>query len=822
VAKHLKSLPISDLRRFCDPKSLKFKSTAELPALEHIIGQDRALNAITFGLEIKSHGYNLYALGPVGTGKATIVRKFLEKDAKNQPVPDDWLYVNNFDDTDKPHAINLPVGKGRQFKDDLDRLVEELQSEVPKAFEGKEYERAQQSIEEEFQKRSKELFQKLDKKAARRGFRLMQTPQGIAAFPIVDNKVITPDQQEQLDDKKLEEIEKNREILVSGMRDTLKRIEELQKEGKERVHELDQRVVGFSINHLINDLKDKYASYKCVLNYLSEAQKHLLKNVAAFKQLKQMQQMSQQQKTSMSLLMGPGTEEPTFDEYRANLIVDNSKTEGAPVVFEKNPTGPNLIGRIERQGYFGTLVTNFRMIKAGSLHRAIGGYLIIEVLDLLTKPFAWHIIKRALKNREIVIESMEEAIGALITRTLEPAPIPLDTKVILIGDPYLYHLLFNLDQEFKDLFKVKADFASQVDWDNEIPNHYAQFIGTICNEEKLMHFAPSGVAKVVEYGSRLVENQKKIATKFGDIVDIVRQSSYWAKKNGNKYVQDSDVKKALDEKIYRSNRIEKRLQEMIEEGTIFIDTEGKVVGQINGLSVLQMGDYSFGKPSRITARTFVGSGGVVSIDREVDLGGPIHNKGAMIITGYLGGKYATHNPLIFSASLTFEQLYDDVEGDSASSAEIYALLSSLSNLPLKQDIAVTGSVNQRGEIQPIGGANEKIEGFFELCKVRGFTGKQGVMIPASNVKHLMLKEEVIDAVKADQFHIYAVSTIDEGIEILTGVSAGTCTGQKGYPKNTVNYAVQNRIIELAKTASEFSSSKRTTCASRKKHKKSKK
>jgi lon-related putative ATP-dependent protease len=802
----ISELAVAKIRRYCDPKELGFVSTEELPALEGIIGQDRALSALSFGVDIKDHGYHIYAMGPVGTGKTTSIKKFLAKDVKDKPVPDDWLYINNFENRDKPRAINLPAGVGRKFQEDMDQLVDGLKTEVPKAFEGKAYDKERETVEQEFQQRSKVLFQELDKKAGESKFKLLQTPQGMVAIPVEGDKPLTPEELAKLPEEKRKEIEANQEKLMSEMRKTLLQIEALQKEGKERIQELDQRVIGFSVNHVIEDLKKKYSEHKVVVDFLTECQEHLLKNVQAFKQIKQMESMSNQQKMSMGML--PDGQVTSFDEYRVNLVVDNSKTKGAPVIFEKNPVGPNLVGRIEQQGWFGALITNFRMIKSGSLHRAIGGYLVIDVMDLLQKPLAWPILKRALKNREVAIESVAEAFGAFITRTLEPEPIPLHVKIILIGNPMIYYLLYNMDQEFQELFKVKADYGFKMDWTTEAVKQYAQFIGTICKEEELKHFDSSGVAKIVEHGARIVDHQKQLATKFGDIVDLVRQSAYWADKDGHKLVQSGDVQKALEEKIYRANRIEEQIQEMIEEGTIFIDTEGEVVGQANGLAVLQLGDYSFGKPSRITASTYVGGGGVVNIEREVKLGGPIHNKGIMIVTGYLGGKYAHKVPLAFAASITFEQMYDGVEGDSASSAEIYTLLSSLSGLPLRQDLAVTGSVNQFGEVQPIGGANEKIEGFYQVCKLQGLTGTQGVMIPASNVKHLMLRECVVDAVKEGKFHIYAVTNIDEGIELLTGKPAGKLQADGAYPKNTVNWKVQKKIIELAEKAKEFGAPKK--------------
>ncbi|MCK4870945.1 MAG: AAA family ATPase [Gammaproteobacteria bacterium] len=793
-----KKLAASKLRNYCDAKKLKFTSTEHLPPLEAVIGQKRALRAISFGLDMVDHGYHMFALGELGTGKTTIIRKFLNKQAKNRPTPEDWLYLNNFDNQDKPKSLRLPAGKGRDLREDMDHLVEELKNNVPQAFESKQYEKERERIEQDFQQRSKELFQNLDKKAEDRSFKLIQTLQGMIALPVVDGQVLSPDQYGNLDEKKRVEIEHQQEDVQTEIREALKQIELLQKDGKEHIQLLDQRVVGFSVDHLINDLKQKYAPFKDVVEFLIETRAHLMKNIQAFKQIKQQEQTPQ-----MPKIAGVGGQEASFDEYRVNLLVDNSKTKGAPVILEKNPTGPNLIGRIEHQGMFGTLVTNFRMIKGGSLHRANGGYLIIEAFDLLQKPFAWQMLKRALKNHEAAIENVGEEYGMMATRSLDPEPIPLDLKIIMIGSPFIYYLLYNYDQAFKELFKVKADFDHSIKRTNSGVNQYAHFIGAVCREEKLLHFAPSGVAKVVEHGSRLVDHQDKLATKFGDIVDLVRQASYWAGKKRHKLVQAEDVQKAIHEKIYRSNSIEEMMQEMIDEGTIMIDTKGKRVGQINGLSVLSMADFAFGRPTKITARAYLGNKGVVNIDREVELGGPIHNKGHLILTSYFNSKYAENIPLALSASITFEQSYQGVEGDSASSTEIYALLSALSNYPIRQDIAVTGSVNQLGKIQPIGGANEKIEGFYTVCKAKGLTGTQGVMIPKTNIKHLMLNEEVVDAVKKGKFHIYAVTTIDEGIEILTGIKAGKQKKDGSYPKDTINAAVQERITEFAFIAKEF-------------------
>ena len=796
-------LSVEQLRHQFDLAQFDFKSTEDLPVFEGIIGQERALRAISFGINIRSQGYHMYALGPVGTGKKTIIRKYLKTHAETKPVPDDWLYVNNFSDNDTPKALRLPAGRGREFRDDLDQLVEELQTEVPKAFESDDYQKERRESKHLFNQRSQALIDKLEEKVKKAGFQLLQEPETIGIVAVIEGEPLTDEKMKELDDATLQEIENRRKELKEEIQKTMQQVQELQKEAKQKMLEIDRKAVALAIDHFLDELKDKYRESEDAVAFLAEVRAFLLKYVTPFKQLKKMAEASPEQQQFMAMLQ---EQRVTFDEYRANLFVDNSSTKGAPVVHEKNPTAVNLLGRVEYVGRFGALVTNFRMIKSGALHRANGGYLVLDAFELLTKPLAWETLKRALKNEEVVIESLEKSLGFMTTRTLEPQPIPLDIKVIIVGDPLLYYLLYSLDQDFQELFKVKADFDFRTPWTDESSKLYAHFIGNICREEGLKHFSPDGVGRVIEYSARLAAHQKKLITMFGDVVDMIRQASFWAEEDGKTLVSEAEVRKAIDEKIFRSNRIEKIIQEMIEEETILIDTEDMVVGQVNGISLLPLGDYSFGKPSRITARTFVGSKGILNIDRETELGGPIHNKGSLILAGYLGGRYAEDLPLAFSSSITFEQLYEGVEGDSASSSELYALLSSLSGFPVRQDLAVTGSVNQHGEVQAIGGANEKIEGFFAVCKIKGLTGTQGVIIPASNVKHLMLRDEVVQAVRDGKFHIFAVSTIDQGIALLTGKEAGEKMADGLYPEGTVNWAVQMKIWVLAGKVRSFSSS----------------
>ncbi len=806
MAPQTQELKAEQLQKTIDIHQFDFQSTQELPELEDVIGQDRAVKAVEFGIGINSPGYHMYALGPSGTGKTTLIQDFLKRKSKEQPVPDDWCYVNNFSETDKPKALRLPAGMGCQFEEDMDSLVDELKTEIPQAFESEEYEKEKKQIQQKYQQKREKLFQELEQKAKEKGFTIVQTPRGIMTTPVKNGEVISPEQVNKLDPQTRQELEEKQKELQDVMRETMNEVQDLQREAKEEISELDRQVIGYAVEHLINSLKEKYSEQEGIIDFLEEIRKDILDNADELKQAEQKSKIQQQLPFLVQQQAGRTTFD-RFDNYRVNLIVDNCDPEGAPVILESNPTHSNLVGRIEHQAQLGALVTNFQMIKAGALHQSNGGYLIIEAQDLLRKPLSYEALKRSLKNREVEIESLQQAIGAISTRSLEPEPIPLDIKVVIIGSPILYYLLYQYDEDFQELFKVKADFAVQMDWDKETADQYAQFIGTICEEQSLTHFSPSGVAKVVEEGFRMVSDQKRISTKFGEVVDLIQQSSYWADQNGNDLVQGEDVKKAVEEMIYRSNRIEERLQEMIEEGTILIDTDGEVEGQVNGISVLPLGDYAFGKPSRITSRTHVGKEGVVNIDRKAELGGKIHNKGVMILTGYLGGKYAEDVPLALSASITFEQLYEEVDGDSASSAELYALLSSLSEYPIRQDFAVTGSVNQRGEVQAIGGVNEKIEGFFKTCKHKGLNGEQGVIIPESNVDNLVLRDEIVEAVNNGQFHIYPVENINQGIALLTGKEAGERQDDGTYPEDTVNWAVQNRLQELADKVRDYSQGK---------------
>ena len=776
-----------------DENDFQFKSTEELQDLEKIIGQDRAMRALEFGTGIDSFGYNLYVLGPPGSGRATAVKLALERRAKERPKADDWCYVNNFRENHKPIAIRMPAGNGREFRNDMDELVKELSRQLPQAFDGEHYRNQRDRINQDLQQVQSDEFMSLQKRAREKGFALQQAGNMFGIIPLVDGEPINPENYETLPEDKRQEIECKGRELREELNSAVKKVREAEKQAKHGVEELNRRVATFAAGHLVDELRSKYRDNDLIVHYLTDVQNDIVENVQEFLQ-------AGQQQEPMPFMFGmkmPQGKPEFYSRYAVNVLVDNSEHEGAPVIVETNPTYHNLLGRIEHKAQFGAMVTDFTMIKSGSLHRANGGYLVIEARDLLTSFLAYDALKRSLKNQRVKIEEITEMFRMISTVTLEPEPVPLDVKVVMIGQPFIYYLLWELDEDFRKLFKVKADFDYQMNKKTETEMEYARFIAKCCREEKLRHFSPSGVAEVVRYGSRLVEDQRKLSTTLLDVNDIVREAAFWAEKQGSELVRGGDVKLAIHEREYRSNRIEQRIRELIENGTIMIDTQGGVVGQVNGISVMQLGDYAFGRPSRITARTYMGKGGVINIEREAKLSGRIHNKGVLTLVGYLGGKFAHERPLTMSAMLTFEQLYEGVEGDSASSSELYCLLSSLSEVPIKQNIAVTGSVNQHGQIQPVGGVTQKVEGFFEVCKAKGLTGDQGVVIPKSNVPSLVLRDELIEAVRAGKFHIYAIDTINDGISILTGKEAGELQAGGGYPEGTVYRAVDDALRTMS-------------------------
>jgi lon-related putative ATP-dependent protease len=796
-----------ELYRATDPAQFDFETTDELDVLSEVIGQPRAVEAMRFGMEIDSDGYNIFALGPPETAKRNIIQHFFEQRAREMPVPDDWCYVNNFDDAHKPKNIRLPAGMGVEFRDDMDELIEELQTALSSAFESEEYQARRQSVMEEFKEKQSEAFEELQERARSQGVALIRTPAGLAVAPVRGEEVLSPEEVQQLPEEERARLEEKVEEIQDDLQKIMQQVPRWQREMRKRLEELNREMANLAVGGLIDELREKYSDFPEAQDHLDVVQEDVVEHADDFLP-------SQQENQGSSIVQAlqrrggrqPGRGPRSLQRYEVNVIVDHSDTEGAPVIYEDNPTYQNLIGRVEHQARMGALHTDFRMIKSGALHRANGGYLVLDVRKVLTQPYAWEGLKRALKSEEIRIESLGQMLSMISTISLEPESIPLDVKIALFGERILYYLLWQLDPEFTELFKVQADFEDEMDRGDEEQQLYARFIATLTEHHELRPLDRSAVARVVERSARMVGDSEKLSMHTHDISDLLREADYWAGKNEHEVITASDVQEAIDAQIYRADRIRERMQEAILREIYLIDTQGEKAAQVNGLSVLMLGNFAFGRPTRITARTRLGKGEVIDIEREVELGGPLHSKGVLILSGFLGARYAEDTPLSLSASLVFEQSYGGVEGDSASSAELYALLSAIADVPIKQSLAVTGSVNQHGQVQAIGGVNEKIEGFFDICEARGLTGDQGVLIPQSNVKHLMLRQDVVDAVEAGDFHVYAVSTIDEGIELLTGMEAGERDEEGNYPEGTFNYLVQQRLQELAETREAFGES----------------
>ena len=779
----------------CDPQQFTFATTDELPDLTGFIGQDRAISALRFGVSIDRHGYNIFALGPIGSGKSTLVHTFAGARAAEEPPPSDWVYVNNFDEPYRPTAIELPAGMGRQLRDDMSRLVEDLRRSLSSAFESEEYQARRQTLEAEFQERQQESLQGLQEQAKERGLTLLRTQGGLVFAPMHDGNVLEPEEYQKLPEEERKRIEAEVEVMQEQLQKMLYQVPRWEREFRKRLVELNQGVSGFVLDDLLDDLHLKYAELPAVLAYLAAVKSNVGKNLLEF----------------LGGAKEDGNQEPTLADsmranavmrsYQVNLLVDASNAVGAPVVYESNPSYLNLVGRIEQMAQMGALVTDFTLIKPGMLHRANGGYLILDAAKVLTSPYAWEGLKRALQFKEIRIESPSQMLSFTSTVSLEPASIPLDVKVILMGDRQLYYLLAAYDPEFSELFKVAADFDDELVRNDETQQLYAQLIATIARKESLRPLDRTAVALVIEFSGRLVADSQRLTARMQNVVDLLEEADHWAAQDAAAVVTEAHVQQAIAAQVYRSNRVQQRLREQILRETIMIDTSGAVVGQINGLAVVGMGNYAFGSISRITATVRQGKGEVVDIEREVEMGGPTHTKGVLILASFLRARYATQKALSLGASLVFEQSYGGVDGDSASSTELYVLLSAIARVPIKQSLAVTGSVNQLGQVQAIGGVNEKIEGFFDLCAARGLTGDQGVLIPAANVKHLMLRHDVVEAARAGQFHIYPVETIDQGIELLTGVPAGEATqdadGNDLYPPDSINGLVVKRLAEFA-------------------------
>lgn len=785
------------LRRVCQPESLPFARTEELQRLEEVVGQGRAVEAITFGVGIRGAGFNLFVLGPPGTGKTTAIKRFLAREASKLATPPDWCYVNNFADPQRPRALRLPPGLARVLQADCERLLAELKAGVPRAFEAEAYEQQRRAILEELEKQTSGELEALQRRAEALGFGLVKTASGFMIIPMLRGTPLEPKGFEALDEDAKRQVSLKGEEVQKDMAATHRRVREMERGAKDRLDALDREVATSAVDHLIEEVKERYADHPGAQAHFEAMREDVIASVDLFRR----GQGGASGPAELIAMMQPGRD--PFDRYRVNVLIEQGRDGGAPVVVETHPTCQNLVGRIEHQVHMGALYTNFMMIKGGAFHRANGGFLVLEALELVKQFLAWDQLKRTLKDHRIKIEEPGEQFRVYSTVTLEPEPIPLDVKVVLIGSPWLYYLLHTFDPEFRELFKVQVEFGEFVARTPENIVAFARLLATCCQEEGLSPFDRSAVAKLVEHSSRLVEDQERLATNFSDLLDVAREASFWAGQNGHSRVTPEDVRRAIEAKIGRSNRLEERLQELITEGTLLVDAAGAAVGQVNGIAVIPLGEYHFGKPSRITARTFLGRGGIIDIEREARMGGRIHSKGVLILSGYLGGRYARDIPLALSASVAFEQLYEEVEGDSASSAELYAILSSLSGLPINQGLAVTGSVNQQGQVQAIGAVNAKVEGFFDVCRAKGLTGEQGVLIPASNVRNLMLREDVVEAVAAGQFHVYPVRTIDEGIALLTGREAGERAPDGTFPEGSVNALAEGRLQEMAERARAY-------------------
>ena len=788
----------------CDPAMFVFDCTKDLAPLREFVGQDRALRAIEFGLSMDRDGYNVYVAGMTGTGKTSAVQKQIdkllaEKQAAGQvQPPDDWLYIYNFDNLERPQIFSLPQGKGKAFKEQIDALLQRIKEELTKAFASEQYKTEREKAVEASQTEQKKLFDEIGDEAEKEGFRFQLTPIGPALIPLVNGKPLSQAEYSELSEAVRREIEKKQSELLEKLKDTYEKARQIEREAMERLQGIDKAVAEYTVAKLFDSLVQEYKQSEKIVKYLNSLKSYTLDNLDLFKD---------KEEPSQTVLGVPASyvargRDP-FTPFQVNVFVDNGDKKGPPVIIETNPNFSNVFGRVERRFFFGGYLSDHTLLKPGSIHLANGGYLLLNAIDVLTNPAVWPTLKRAIKTKEVGIEDPLEQFGMILSQGLRPEPMPINVKVVLIGDRMLYQALSTYDEDFWETFRVKADFDYEIDKTKENMLAYAAFIAGCCEDCEMRHFDASGVAKVIEHSSRMVADQEKLSTRFAQIMELMQEAEYWARKENADLVKGAHVQRAIEERRFRHNLPDERMRELIEDGTIMIDVDGSVVGQVNGLSVYSLGDVTFGKPSRITCKTFLGRGGVINIERETQLSGPIHDKGVLILGGYMGWKYAQDSPLSLSASLCFEQSYEGVEGDSASSTELYALLSSLSDVPVKQNVAVTGSVNQKGEIQPIGGVNQKIEGFFQICKAKGLTGDQGVMIPKQNLRNLMLREEVTEAVKQGKFHIYSVGTVDEGIEILTGIEAGQKKEDGSYSEGTINFKVDKKLKEMANKLKQF-------------------
>jgi lon-related putative ATP-dependent protease len=801
MAKKFKEVPVDLLYARIDPETLGFDTTESLcPPEEGVVAQDRAIEAIKFGMGMKDVDYNIFVAGQPKTGLTYIARTFLEKTAKAEPTPPDCCYVYNFKEPDSPNYLSLTAGRGKELQKSMEQFVQTLQAKIPEVFDSEDYSAKEAEVHQAFERQRRDIIDALSQRAKEQGFILQFSQVGMVIVPAAeDGQPMSQEELSQLPEEKKQELREKSDNLQKEMNDAIKDIRKAEGAFREKHSKLDAEIAMYVVGHLMETLEEQFKDEEEVLEYFQEVQADILENIDDFKK------KAEPQAPAAPMPMPP--KEVTFRKYDVNVLIDNSETEGAPVIIESNPSYPNLFGSIERQAYFGALFTDFTMIKPGALHKANGGYLVLKALDLLKYWISWEALKRAIKDRQIKIEDLGELYGIFSTRTLKPTPVPLNVKLVLTGDPYLYQLLYIYDDRFPKMFKVKAHLDTEVDNTEDNLKQGACVMSKFCVDQGLRHVTNDGVARVLEYSMEVTGDREKLTLKLADVSDLLKEANYYAAEDKLDFINSEHVQRAIEKKRYRASLYEEKVQELVKKDIFWVETDGDKVGQVNGLSILMTGDHEFGKPNRITATVSLGKGGVVDIDREAKLSGNIHTKGVMILSSYLREKFAHNKPLSLSASLCFEQSYGMVDGDSASSTELYVLLSAISGVPIYQGIAVTGSVSQKGEVQPIGGVTRKIEGFFDICKHKGLNGKQGVMIPEKNVNNLMLRRDVVEAVEKGKFHIYPVTTVEEGIEILTGMKAGALQEDGTYPEGTLFRKVDDKLTEMAEMEKEFGKSK---------------
>jgi lon-related putative ATP-dependent protease len=787
-------LSYKDLKRVCDPNIFKFDDTSNLESISTGIGQDRGIKALEFGVNVDVKGYNIYLEGPSGVGKTMYAKNYLDKISKKKKVPSDWCYIYNFDNPNEPIAVSLPAGQGKEFAETMDLFIKDIRKDIKNTFNNDDFEKEKISIKQEFEEKRSSLLDKLNKESEKHGFQVKSAQNGIYMMPIIDGKTIEEKDFDKLDNEIKAQFEEKSVIVQQQIMEAISKIKEIERASDKKIEEWQSNIALLTVNSHINYIKNKYKRNKKINKFLTDVKQDILKNISIFVE----------QDVVISQPIPPRQEPPKpWLNYRVNLFVDNSNTEGAPVIMDSNYSYNNIFGKLEYENYYGSLKTDYTMLKPGLLHLANGGYIIFQAKDLLANGICYEALKKALRIKEIAIENTTEQRSSMVMVSLKPEPIPLEIKVIVVGNDAIYQSLLAMDSDFRKLFKIKVEFEENAPITIENMHKLAGFIHGFCEQEELPHLDKGAVAKVVEYASKLSNDRDKISTRFTEIGQIVGEAATWAVMDRKKLVTSEYIDIALKERTERVKKYDSQYMEMIEQNTLLIDTKGSVTGQINGLTIMTIGDYTFGKPVKITANTYLGKTGVVNIEREVELSGSSHSKGVLILSGYLGEMFAQEIPLSLTASICFEQLYNGVDGDSASSTELYAILSSLSGIPINQAFAVTGSVNQKGEIQPIGGVNDKIEGFYQVCKMRGLDGSHGVIIPIQNINNLSLSDEIIEDVKSGKFHVYAISTIDEGIEILTGVPAGKKDVNGKFPAGTINYLVQEKLKKYAKLSKDL-------------------